>query len=296
MHHDNNEHCYTSEDGLKNCAEQNENCKFLHAYVLNRNECPANPTSYGDPHFKTWSGEQYDYHGACDLVLVENKGFASGMGMNIHIRTATRTWWSYIESAVVQLGDNTLEVKADLGKSKYSINGGDETELATGDAFIGHFQVHFRRVNDHQTVTRIDLGNGDAIAIETFKDFVRVNIGNKSQTAFPGSKGLLGAFPNGAKIGRDGNTVFEDANEFGQEWQVLATEPSLFHTVEGAVQPPNKCVMPDDTKKSPKRRLGEVLITTEAAEVACARVAEADRDACIFDVLATNDKDMAGSY
>jgi len=58
--------------------------------------------------------------------------------------------------------------------------------------------------------------------------------------------------------------------------------------------------MPDATEaikaKKIRRRLGEVFITKEEAAQACARVDEADRDACIFDVLATNDKDMAGSY
>lgn len=241
-------------------------------------------------------GVENDFHGACDLVLLENKEFSNGMGMNINIRTKERTWWSYIESAVVQLGDSTLEIKAGLKSSSYWINGGEENELVTGEASMGDFPVQLKRVNDHHTSARIDLGNGDAIGIETFKDFVRVNIKNKSEKAFNGSKGLLGAYPNGAKIGRDGKTVFQDANEFGMEWQVLASESSLFHTMEGAVMPPNKCVMPDATKKSLKRRLGESLISEEDAAVACARVPEADRDACIFDVLATNDKDMAGSY
>ena len=54
--------------------------------------------------------------------------------------------------------------------------------------------------------------------------------------------------------------------------------------------------MPDATAKTAARRLGEAFISEEDADNACARVAPEDKDACIFDVMATNDKDVAGSY
>ena len=73
----------------------------------------------------------------------------------------------------------------------------------------------------------------------------------------------------------------------------------LFHTSEGTVQAPQKCAMPTNTKASlraSRRRLGEVLISEEDAELACAKVDKDDRDSCIADILATNDKSMAGAY
>ena len=45
-----------------------------------------------------------------------------------------------------------------------------------------------------------------------------------------------------------------------------------------------------------RRRLGAATMTEEDAAVACSRVNLDDVDACIFDVLATNDTDVAGSY
>ena len=45
-----------------------------------------------------------------------------------------------------------------------------------------------------------------------------------------------------------------------------------------------------------KRRLGEGQISDEEARLACARVSPDQRDMCVFDVLSTNDKDIAGSY
>jgi len=257
-----------------------------------------NPASYGDPHFETWSGKKYDFHGGCDLVLLRNPDFSNGLGMHVHIRTKINrdNSWSSIDSAVIQVGDHKLEVVGGAGGGSYWINNGEKTQLQTGNAALGEFPVHFVRINDHQTRLRIDLGNRDAIAIETFKDFVRVNVGNKSDKSFGGSTGLLGRYPDGLKIGRDGATVFEDSNEFGQEWMVHPSDAILFRDVE-AGQLPLQCAMPDaGSMKEARRRLGESAISEEEAAMACARVLEADRDSCIFDVLATNDKDMAGSY
>jgi hypothetical protein len=41
----------------------------------------------GDPHFKTWRGQHFDFHGECDLVLLHSSEFGSGLGLDIHIRT-----------------------------------------------------------------------------------------------------------------------------------------------------------------------------------------------------------------
>lgn len=59
--------------------------------------------------------------------------------------------------------------------------------------------------------------------------------------------------------------------------------------------------MPTETEESAlikrKRRLGEAEISLEAANLACSSVTDKDdHDACIFDVLATQDVDMAGSW
>lgn len=39
---------------------------------------------------QTFSGEFYDFHHGCDLVLVTAPAFAEGLGMDIHIRTTVR--------------------------------------------------------------------------------------------------------------------------------------------------------------------------------------------------------------
>ena len=42
---------------------------------------------------------------------MDNPAFGNGLGLRVHIRTKIHTWWSYIESAVVMIGDGILEVK-----------------------------------------------------------------------------------------------------------------------------------------------------------------------------------------
>ena len=89
------------------------------------------PGTSGDPHFRTWTGEMFDFHGGCDLVLVDTPDFANGLGFSIHIRTKIKTWWSYIESAVIRIGDSTLEVQGNSQDKpmQYWIDGCDGNEI-----------------------------------------------------------------------------------------------------------------------------------------------------------------------
>merc|ERR1711935_1288174 len=50
----------------------------------------------GDPHFITWSGGRFDFHGICDLVLVSTRNFYNTLGMDVHIRTERTRNWSFI--------------------------------------------------------------------------------------------------------------------------------------------------------------------------------------------------------
>jgi hypothetical protein len=109
----------------------------------------------------------------------------------------------------------------------------------------------------------------------------------------------MGDFGEGRRLGRDGQTVLEDVIAFGQEWQVLDTEPTLFQTVRFP-QYPQKCTMPTPkTTKMLRRRLLEMSSVDElAAEKACAHWGEQGKDDCVFDVLTTGDLEMAvvGAY
>jgi len=246
------------------------------------------PGVNGDPHLKTWSGERYDYHGVCDLVLLQNPLFRNKLGMEVHIRTKKTKMWSYVSSAVFRIGDHVLEVTGAGDEAKYWVDGVENPE-ELGD--LSGYSISFEHVQKKQYkfVVTLDIGS---VVIETFKDMVRVDFHDVAEKDFGKSLGLLGTFRKGERVGRDKMPI-EDIYEFGQEWQVLASEDMLFHNVDGP-QAPKKCINP--VAKSGRRRLEEFSISQEDAKTACARVSPSDFDMCVFDVLATNDLEIPGAY
>jgi hypothetical protein len=119
------------------------------------------------------------------------------------------------------------------------------------------------------------LGGRERIYVKTYKDFVSVLIEQGQQSHFADSVGLMGAFQYGVQLSRDGKRVLTDANVFGQEWQVLDTNPTLFQTARFP-QYPQKCTMPTVLPRLPPRCVVD----------------------CVFDVLTTGDLEMAeaGAY
>ena len=249
----------------------------------------------------TWSGEEYEFHGGCDLVLFSNPDFANGLGMDLYIRTKIKTWWSYIDTAVLRIGKDTFEVRGGEKDNTYWTNGEIGAPLKQGDtvsATLSGYKIHFRWMQSGQRRFRVDLGNGDAVLFKTFQEWLRVNVIVKNSDKFLGSQGLMGNFPDGAKVGRDNSTVFTDTNKFGLEWQVREEEPVLFHSKEG-VQHPKACPIPSKEgmmRVHRRRRLGEAAVSEDDATRACAEVEDYARDLCVKDVLNTDSLAVAYSY
>jgi hypothetical protein len=166
------------------------------------------------------------------------------------------------------------------------------------DEFSG-FAFSHTQPTDKQHVFKVHFGGRERIKLKTYKDFVSVLIEQGKSENFHHSVGLMGDFRMGHMIARDGKTVIDDANAFGQEWQVLDTEPSLFQTIR-LPQHPNVCTVPTPVQADHlRRRLSETSSVDElAAEKACAHWGEQGKDDCVFDVLATGDLEMAmvGAY
>jgi len=249
----------------------------------------------GDPHFQTWDGGKYDFNGVCDMILLSAPGFDNGKGLELHIRTKKMMQWSYVASATLKIGDDIIEVIGGQGvKDHYYINGEALAPLESG--FAGGLEIEFTvpSTRQRQMVVNLDKEGIQKVQFQSFKDFLRVDILGATEKDFDSSLGLMGQWETGAHLGRDGKTPFLDDEEFGQEWQIRKKEPMLFHKAEGP-QSPRKCRLPKKTDTA-RRRLGEATITLDDAERACARVSENERDSCVFDVLATNDKEFAGAY
>lgn len=252
----------------------------------------------GDPHFTMWHGEKFDYHGQCDLELVSDPSFADGKGLMVYIKTEIVRSWSYVTSAAIRIGEDILEVKGGMDDSHYWFNKNYQGKLTT----MGGFPVKYKKANSKSHSYIIDLGSKeDKIEIRTYKELVRIDFKKAKKELYKNTVGLLGDYATGKKLARDGFTVIEDDNEFGQEWQVLPGSPQLFHDVSGPQAPFEKCVLPDKNqveKERRRRRLGKAKVTKSEAESACeqAGVSESDHKNCVADVLAMDDVDVAESY
>lgn len=256
-------------------------------------------TGNGDPHFKTWTGEKFDYHGECDLVLIDNPSFNEGQGLRVHIRTTRVDYFSYIERIAVQIGEDVLEFANDA--ENFLLNGSPAEPIRKyHKTMLGGFIVRrnkkslsIRLTDPHdgsyhsQKIAKIDL----KVRHNGFSG-IDVTAGeNVESKIFEGALGLLGEWPLGRPLARDGKTAIKldrhNATDFALEWQVRDTEPMLFKEARFP-QYPQTCTPP---AKMMTNRLGMSAAKAKAEEV-CASWGP-DKDDCIFDVIATRDIGIA---
>ncbi|CAJ1965151.1 unnamed protein product [Cylindrotheca closterium] len=260
----------------------------------------SNPGTIGDPHFRTWRNEHFEYHGQCDLILVKDPTFAFGKGLEVQIRTKLIRYWSYIKSAVIRIGSDILEVQGDAemkGIAKYWFN----LEYQKDDMeTIGGFPVNVHIRSERKRIVTIDLDSvypEQKIVISTWKEFVKVDFVNPTQESFGNSVGMLGNFHSGKTYARDGQTVLDDFWQLGEEWQVLPSDDMLFYATEYP-QFPEKCLEPEEAQGDRRRRqLQESNVSEEEAEAACSQLKDplSIKD-CVYDILATQDLDMVGAF
>lgn len=207
------------------------------------------------------------------------------IGFRAHARTSGRYEYSYIESAVVQIGSDILEVGA-FGQHFFNgVEGAASDMFPTTMGNVG--TVSYEMINKKKHVFTIDLGKGEKVTVRTFKDIVGVHF--EKASSFDGAIGLMGEYGTGKMMARDGKTEVTDANEFGMEWQVRNNEPMLFQSARAPIYPA-QCIMP--TVEQTQRRLGEHAISHEEAANACAKWGSKSNN-CVFDVIATGDLSIA---
>jgi hypothetical protein len=258
-----------------------------------------------EPHFTTWQGASFDYHGACDLVLINNKSFDGYKGLALNVRTEQMAGglYSFVSDAVVRVGADILEVqkdqslflnkqRIDVSRFPLSVGGFPVTHEVTNKCFdIGPIHKCVSAVT-----VDVQLGEQEHITLKVFKDMVHVEVTGRPQELAMGSTGLMGTYPakRHGRVARDGFTFVQDANLFGQEWQVRDNEAMLF--VEGRYpQFPRACIPATEAHASNQRRIlqggAEEEALREWAHDACARVANDPKihKMCVFDVMATGD-------
>jgi len=262
-----------------------------------RSTCPI-ASSGGDPHITTWNNEHFEYHGQCDLTLVKDADFANGLGLDVQIRTKIVRYWSYIKNVAIKIGNDILEIEgsadADDADAHYWINYEYQGDL---DTFAG-FPVTQELPSVYKRKYTIDLSSkypGSSIVIQLYKEFVRVKLIG-GEEVFGNTVGLMGDYKTGSLLARDGSTAMTDFTEFGDEWQVLPSEPKLFREFTHP-QFPELCIKPEDPRGERKRRLAESAISVEQAEAACAPLKDAlSIKDCVYDILATQDMGMVGAF
>jgi len=258
------------------------NAGFIQVWVTGDHSISAG----GDPHFYTFRNQHYDFHGHCDLVLLEASHFAQGKGLSVHIRSsAYKEIFSYISDAAIRIGDDVLEIG---GGGKWLFNGQSLPSLASET--IGGYKMENTKTKKGRAVYKIFLDGKQEIDIREFKNWITVYVLHPADEDFAGTVGLMGSYETGSWLSRDGQHTHHDVNEFGLDWQVHEADGLLFQTPS---LHPDKCDLPIVTSLHRKRRLAESSISREAATQACAHWSPKAMEDCIMDVIISEDVGMA---
>ena len=88
-------------------------------------------------------------HGQCDLVLIQNNDFEEGIGLHVHIRTKVESFYSFIESVAVKIGDDVFELLAGHNEHDraYWINGVKNAALPF--MLASEFALHETEITDN---------------------------------------------------------------------------------------------------------------------------------------------------
>ena len=93
-------------------------------------------------------------------------------------------------------------------------------------------------------------------------------------------------------IKRDRETLSNDANEMGAQWQVRNYEAKLFNE-NCEPQYPTMCNMPSTTSRRLRQNDSAMM---QLAKEACANVIEARRQFCLEDVVLSGNVKVAAGY
>jgi len=260
----------------------------------------APPTgTNGDPHFKTWKHEHFEFHGQCDMILAKDPKFANGVGLDVQIRTKMVRFWSYIHTAAVRIGDDILEIHGSADDEDHDTHYWFNFQYQADTTTVGGFPLIITSNGAHKRYFEIDLSSkfpGQKIVLSAFKEFVAVDFKDSTTESFGNAVGMLGDYKTGKTFARDGVTEIDDFNVLGNEWQLLPSDDMLFHD-KAEPQYPKRCILPEDPQGQRRRRLDESSISVEKAEAICATLKDplSIKD-CVYDILATQDLDMVGAF
>ena len=234
------------------------------------------------------------------MVLLHSDSFQDNTGLDVHVRTTMMQdglSYSYIEAAAIRVGSTILE----FHPSFFRVNGiHHDYELSSRFEFEEKdhtYEFFSSKTGTNKRETIIKLSPASSIKIRSTKNLMYVNFeGNKLD--FGDSIGMLGSYPNGEMVGREGS--FEgDYVSYGMEWQVDPgkKDPLLFAEDRAPQLPYERCRLPVQSATTSRRRL-RVNTDSEMREKAfeACQNAKTDIELCVDDVLATGDLDTAEMF
>eukprot|EP00977_Amphora_coffeiformis_P016499 scaffold5125_cov156-Amphora_coffeaeformis.AAC.8 len=252
----------------------------------------------GDPHFQRWGREHTSFHGECDLVMVQSNSFHQGAGLDLHVRTTIEDYFSYIETAVLRVGNDVVEfhkknmyinnveiIPSELpvtfgGAFKYTISNG-EVETVMNPKFYQYYKV--------------DLNEDSTMLFKFYKQYLTISISGHPAD-FGDSVGLLGEYHTGRMISRSG-VVMDNYKDYGFEWQVNPEDAKLFREDRSPQLPYEVCRLPTAPRPARRLRSATVRLLHDNAHKACSHVpSSSDFDLCIEDVMATGDVGLASLW
>jgi len=247
---------------------------------------------HDDPHFKTFGGKRYDFHGGCPLVLVQSAF------MDIHIETKVETGYSSIQSVGFRMNmgmDDPVFIDKDT-------NPNDIPKTFGGYEFnyVAAAQRYELILDDGQYVT-VSAWNGkpSSVMVHGLED------------SFGDAKGMCGEWGKNDLLDRNGD-VMDNGNLMGAEWKVrnigdfpipgIDSEPAPkcvpeeFHMGGGEDKKfceRNKCLCAPAGADFECGENCQKCVTEEEIKTACEAVSDADKKNCKFDVKTTGDTEFA---
>jgi len=244
----------------------------------------------GDPHFVRWQQTKRDsFHGVCDLVLFHKAKLSATEDLDVHIRTTGSGSFSFIESAAIKIGENTLE----FSSAATYLNG---EQIEDGFVFGNDYTVtkSVDETNQNRIIFLVDMKEVQ-VTIKTTKAFMTVSLSGQNKS-LKDSVGLLGKFGTGEMVGRDGRIV-DTFFEFGFEWQVMPDlDGMLFQEAREPQLPYEHCQMPEAFAETSRRLRATNSALYEPALSACTSNHPENIDSCVEDVLLTGELELAESW
>jgi hypothetical protein len=171
---------------------------------------------WGDPHFKTWHGSEFDFHGESDLVLLDAPSFGNGQGLELHIRTelSSNHQYSYVYGMALQIGKDVLEV-ARHSDFFFNCLAGDPTTPNKPKHIDGH-PMYYQSTQKKRHTFTIDLPNKQRLTVAEYRSFVSLSFNSSgTENDFEESFGLMGSYISDSVLGRDGISTISDPIAFG---------------------------------------------------------------------------------